>query len=192
MYDKIVIVSNHKYLEEALKASIEFQAASIATNQTFKYCYNDLFIIDEISSTYGFSNIIKIGRSCSDQIVKPFALKELIALIGQKQLQRVFYIDEVEFYPHVKLLKKLDMEIAITKRESELLCFLLINVGKFFESKSLLSAIWGYNANIETNTLDTHIYELRKSLEKVGIKDLIKCKNSHFYIDCIGPAIIKK
>jgi len=56
--------------------------------------------------------------------------------------------------------------IRITDKEKDILAFLKINEGKEIKRAALLEAVWDYAHNVETHTLETHIYRLRQKIEK--------------------------
>ena len=56
----------------------------------------------------------------------------------------------------------------LTEKETEILWKLLSNIEKKTSQKDLLKEIWGYDEDIETRTLETHIYKIRKKLVSVG------------------------
>ncbi len=59
--------------------------------------------------------------------------------------------------------------IAVTKREFELLHFLLTNPRIIFSREQLLNSVWGYDFEGEERTVDTHIKQLRIKLgDKAG------------------------
>ncbi|MEF3255209.1 MAG: response regulator transcription factor, partial [Deferribacterales bacterium] len=61
-----------------------------------------------------------------------------------------------------------NIEVTLTYKEFELLVFLLKHPKKVFTRSQLLSNIWGYDADIFTRTVDSHISSLRKKLEEKG------------------------
>ena len=73
--------------------------------------------------------------------------------------------------------------LILTEKENEIFNFLLeseISISK----KVLLKNIWKYNEGIDTHTLETHIYSLRKKLEKkLEIKDILEHRESGYFLN---------
>lgn len=57
-------------------------------------------------------------------------------------------------------------KINLTEKEAELLIHLYKNKGSIVSREDLLRAVWNYSKDVETHTLETHIYRLRKKIEK--------------------------
>lgn len=56
--------------------------------------------------------------------------------------------------------------IKLTEKETEILVYLATHSrGAPVKREDLLAAVWGYGDNIETHTLETHIYRLRQKIE---------------------------
>ncbi|MEM7353591.1 MAG: helix-turn-helix domain-containing protein [Acidobacteriota bacterium] len=53
----------------------------------------------------------------------------------------------------------------LSAREVDLLCVLLEHRGEIVRREDLLARVWGYASDVETRTLDTFIYRLRRKLE---------------------------
>ena len=73
----------------------------------------------------------------------------------------------------ISLNKKVE---KLTEKETEILWRLLSNKNSKILQKDLLKDIWGYDEDIETRTLETHIYRIRKKLHLIGVKK-IEIKN---------------
>ncbi len=58
----------------------------------------------------------------------------------------------------------------LTEKETEILWKLLNKIDYKISQKEFLKEIWGYDESIETRTLETHIYRIRKKLNSIGIK----------------------
>ena len=63
-------------------------------------------------------------------------------------------------------LKQGDRPVRLTDKEREILQALHAAQGSAVGRAELLETVWGYGANIETHTLETHIYRLRQKIEK--------------------------
>ena len=59
----------------------------------------------------------------------------------------------------------------LTEKETEILWKLLNKIDHQIPQKELLKEIWGYDERIETRTLETHIYRIRKKLNSIGAID---------------------
>jgi len=59
----------------------------------------------------------------------------------------------------------------LTEKETEILWKLLNKIDSKIPQKELLREIWGYDESIETRTLETHIYRIRKKLNSIGAKN---------------------
>ena len=59
----------------------------------------------------------------------------------------------------------------LTEKETEILWKLLNKIDHKIPQKEFLKEIWGYDESIETRTLETHIYRIRKKLNSIGAKD---------------------
>ena len=56
-------------------------------------------------------------------------------------------------------------KIRLTEKETNILKFLLRSADVIVARDTLLHEVWGYNANVTTHTLETHIYRLRQKIE---------------------------
>jgi len=59
----------------------------------------------------------------------------------------------------------LDSEpLTLTRKEYDLLAFLIEHAGELVTRETLLSHVWSYSNQIRTRTLDVHILRLRRKL----------------------------
>lgn len=54
--------------------------------------------------------------------------------------------------------------LNLTRKEYELLAFLVQHAGEIIPRGELLGRVWGYRAGIRTRTLDVHVRRLRRKL----------------------------
>jgi DNA-binding response OmpR family regulator len=54
--------------------------------------------------------------------------------------------------------------LTLTRKEYDLLAFLIEHAGELVTRETLLLRVWGYNNQIRTRTLDVHVLRLRRKL----------------------------
>ncbi len=97
------------------------------------------------------------------------SLEQIDAQNSKKLIFKEFIYD-----PNMRTLYKDNLNIRFTEKESQIFMCLLDNSNAYISKKNLLKKVWSYNEDIDTHTLETHIYSLRKKIEKnLKLKDLI-------------------
>ncbi len=113
-----------------------------------------------------------LDSGANDYVNKPFRFAVLLARIRahlrQYELSEdaTFQIGSYLFYPGAKLLTASGGEkLRLTEKETAILQYLNRAKGTVISRDELLREVWGYNANVTTHTLETHIYRLRQKIE---------------------------
>ena len=111
-----------------------------------------------------------------DYIIKPFSAGEVMARV-RAILRRMQPREEVNrnTYSYDNLVIDLDKyavtvggeEVALTKKEVELLWTLAKNSSKVFSRDNLLDSLWGYDYYGDSRTVDSHIKRMRAKLDKI-------------------------
>ena len=74
--------------------------------------------------------------------------------------------------------------LRFTEKENEIFSCLLNYKNKPISKKQLLKDIWQYDDQIDTHTLETHIYSLRKKLEtKLGLANFLNHLDEGYQLD---------
>ena len=118
--------------------------------------------------------ILGLDAGANDYVTKPFRLGVLLARLRAHVRQHeasedaVFRIGHYTFQPAMKLLvaDESGQKIRLTEKEAAILKFLFRANGEMVSRETLLADVWGYNANVTTHTLETHVYRLRQKIEK--------------------------
>jgi len=108
-----------------------------------------------------------------DYLTKPFSMKELVARVSA-QLRRAggFEASEEDVYETDGLrIDRARFEVLLdghptrlTKKEFDLLWYLVRNRARVVTRDTILARLWGYDADVETRTVDVHIRSLRRKL----------------------------
>ena len=105
-----------------------------------------------------------------DYIVKPFEAVELLARIevvlrrSHKGRVQIVY-DDITIDMDRHLVTKAGEPVALTPKEFSLLAFFMENVDVAVTRERLLAAVWGYEFQGESRTVDIHVQQLRKKLD---------------------------
>lgn len=113
-----------------------------------------------------------------DYISKPFSLREVIARVKAviRRTATVTDTEKTEQISYDALLiditkKKVSIdgqEVALTKKEFEILVLLLQNRGRVFSREDILSKIWSDEVYVLDRTIDVNITRLRKKIGNYG------------------------
>ncbi len=116
--------------------------------------------------------ILGLDSGANDYVTKPFRFSVLLARVRaqlrtfEQTEDATFEIGPYEFRPAMKVLEGEDgRKIRLTEKETNILKYLYRATGKTVSRDELLSEVWGYNANVTTHTLETHVYRLRQKIE---------------------------
>jgi len=107
-----------------------------------------------------------------DYVTKPFSLRELLARIravlrrpGPRRAVESFAFGEARLEPRTRRAWKAGREVALTRKEFELLRSLVEHPSELLTRERLLNAVWSYERYPTTRTVDTHVLRLRQKFE---------------------------
>lgn len=117
--------------------------------------------------------ILGLDAGANDYVTKPFKFGILLARIRAHLRQHLisedasYPIGHYTFKPGEKILtnSETDEKVRLTEKETAILKFLRRADGAIISREKLLSEVWGYNSNVTTHTLETHVYRLRQKIE---------------------------
>jgi DNA-binding response OmpR family regulator len=117
--------------------------------------------------------VLGLDAGANDYVTKPFRVNELLARLRAHLRQSemsddtVLRIGPYTFRPSAKVLTEADgrRHVRLTEKETAILKF-LYRAGRAIPRDTLLGEVWGYNAGVTTHTLETHVYRLRRKIER--------------------------
>jgi DNA-binding response OmpR family regulator len=114
-----------------------------------------------------------LAAGASDCLTKPFRIGDLLARLRTQLRQgdggddSVVTIGPYAFQANARLLRDAGgaKQVRLTDKEAAILDF-LYRAGKAIGRDTLLGEVWGYNTGVTTHTLETHVYRLRRKIER--------------------------
>jgi hypothetical protein len=131
---------------------------------------NYLFIIGEIP--IDIVDQLSVNYVNYEIIIEPInilsLLKKLKNLIEQNiaALSEIKKFKEFNYSSRLKTIYVGDASLYLTDKENEIFQTLIDNKNISLNKKQLLSKVWNYSEDIDTHTLETHIYIMRQKIEK--------------------------
>jgi two-component system phosphate regulon response regulator PhoB len=132
---------------------------------------------EEIDRVVGF----EVGAD--DYMVKPFSVRELMLRVAAI-MRRVNTAtaeatasdgEEIQLFGLLRLDRGAhrawvdDVEVTLTALEFKLLSTFLARKGRVQTRDTLLSVVWGIDADVTTRTVDTHVKRLREKIGPAGV-----------------------
>lgn len=115
-----------------------------------------------------------LDLGADDYITKPFGLRELVARV-RAAVRRVnaparledapIEIGEIRLEPAQRTVTKRGAAVHLTRKEFEILHFLMSRAGRVVTYPKLLTAVWGADCREEVEYLRTFMRQLRKKIE---------------------------
>ncbi|BAN74701.1 MULTISPECIES: response regulator transcription factor [Lacticaseibacillus] len=135
-----------------------------------------------------------LDHGADDYIVKPFAIEELLARLrallrrisieGENNTakQTMIKYRDLVIEKENRVVRRGDDIIELTKREYELLLTLMENVNVVLARDVLLSKVWGYNSDVETNVVDVYVRYIRNKIDRPGEPSYIQTVRGTGYV----------
>ena len=163
------------------------------------------YILIKISKIEELNNIIDVEDSnyllISDKKIKklikinhliiknkPFKITSLLEKINISLLKNNYSgqsnlkINNYSLNINSRELIKNERSLKLTQKEVEVIVY-LNNSDKSMPITSLQKEVWGHNSSLETHTVETHIYRLRRKIsQKFGDDQFIKSVNDGYKI----------
>ena len=189
----IINLSNFYNIISELKEHIGYKLLKFDNKEIFFDKYksesisteNSILVVHEKEYNFFVENINE------DQIIKfkpPINIFTFIENLNvrfiQKKYQDQSNINVKDFFLDInsRELKRGKLSLKLTERETDMILF-LINSKKPVNVETLEKEIWQHSSELETHTVETHIYRLRKKIKtEFGNDELIKSNKDGYTI----------
>lgn len=136
--------------------------------------YSEIPVI--IISAKNAENDVVAGleAGADDYLTKPFSMKVLAAKINAILRRKpsikteTFKTSGIEIDSESYRVYVDTEEVTLTNKEFELLSLMMKHPRRVFTRNQILNTVWGYDSDVYTRTVDTHVSSLRKKLGEKG------------------------
>jgi DNA-binding response OmpR family regulator len=137
-----------------------------------------IIILSVVADTPKKVDLLNCGAD--DYLTKPFSFEELVARI-RALLRRptefkaeVLVADDLQLDTAQHSVHRSGQDIYLTRKEFELLEYLMRNQGRVLSRGMIMEHVWDMNADPFSNTIETHILNLRRKIDAGGKSKLIQ------------------
>ena len=139
----------------------------------------DILVIMVTAKGEEVDRVVGFEVGADDYVVKPYSVRELLLRVGgmlkrsskeKEGDKEVLVFEDLKIDTNKHKVYLSDKKISLTSKEFKLLKHLLSKADKVQTRDNLLDKVWGYNNDVTTRTVDTHVKRLRSKIGKYGDK----------------------
>ncbi len=135
---------------------------------------SDIPIIMLTAKDEVMDKVAGLDSGADDYITKPFAIEELLARMRvalKRNRQRsdkknILQVQDLTIDMDKRFVKVKDEAVELTKKEYELLLYMVQNKNIVLSREQILNQVWGYNYIGETNVVDVYVRYLRAKIDE--------------------------
>jgi hypothetical protein len=195
MISQNVFIVNYNSLYEILneiKENLSFKITKFENEDEFRK--NKNFDEKNILIISNSKNKLILNQNISEKNLLifdflPLAINKIIELINLKLIKLKFNnqskinIKNYELNLNSKFFSKEGLSIKLTEKEIEIILYLYQNKTKH-NVMDLQKNIWHYSSDMETHTVETHVYRLRKKIsDRFKDENFILSEKNGYFID---------
>lgn len=121
-----------------------------------------------------------LDAGADDYLTKPFSFRVLLARLRALARRRQvdprtrLQVSDLVLDPATHRVERAGSSLALTRTEFGILDLLMKNAGRVLTRERLIQGVWGHDCEVESNTLDVFIRQLRLKVEPPGSRKLIQ------------------
>ena len=184
MNNQTLVIYDFQILYEILnelKSHINFNLINIKKITDFDQKVYDNFLIITEKKIKNIENQIIIKNLHVD-ITKLIEGININFLKKKYNQQSEIDVGNYKLNLNSRKIYNIEKSLDLTEREANIIIFLK-NTKKSVKIHDLQTKVWGHNSKLETHTVETHIYRLRKKINNIfGDNNFIKSSKSGYII----------
>ena len=172
-YEELEKITKEKKIFDLILVNIQNNAYRVGEIRKIKDHFVRVGLIALVPKDYHFEGVLPKLDHYNEILSKPIKVSDLLASISRnvtlkKHDDQDLKIANYFFRPDEKILIDIETKdrIRLTEKETDILRQLHGADQNELSRRELLRDIWGYKEGIYSHTLETHIYRLRKKIEK--------------------------
>ena len=122
-----------------------------------------------------YDKVVGLDGGADDYVTKPFGMMEFVARVkavlrrcSRQEEDKELKCDDLRLSVGRHKVYWKEEKVELTRKEFELLQYLMENKGLVMTRNQILCHVWGYDFDGETRTVDVHVRTLRQKLGEAG------------------------
>ena len=172
-YEELEKITKEKKIFDLILVNIQNNAYRVGEIRKIKDHFVRVGLIALVPKDYHFEGVLPKLDHYNEILSKPIKVSDLLASISRNVTLKIHDDQDLKianyfFRPDEKILIDIETKdrIRLTEKETDILRQLHRADQNELSRRELLRDIWGYKEGIYSHTLETHIYRLRKKIEK--------------------------
>ena len=153
-----------------------------------KYCFQGGVIF--VTAKGEVEDCIRaLDQGADDYVIKPFQIKELVARIravcrrkNKPFVDKIYVQDSIVINRNLNVVSYQDRNISLRRKEFALFELLFVNLNQVLPRETIFEKVWEDKMDTNMESLDSHIYSLRKKLKEALPQVKIKLVKNIGYV----------